>query len=354
MATVRDRALIGKHDEIGRAYVRLDPRRYGDFLTHEVWYDLEEKTGRILLRISMEGEKDEIGFYFGRAFRSLKRAETDMIRIFVDKVSPYSPSVSFETVGGKKRCELTLPSTRLYSSQMSPFIRHSLTRGVIKTLVKSTVAPVDYNETINKLTDRFRSAIGTSNEPLIPLPKEEKPAAVRPKALTDVDIEAAINPLLDYFDVNQATLSSSLSPTALHAVMGKIWKEILTVLEGLLVPPLSASPTDMQPLSDKEVDIVMKWREVSPSIISFEQDLDARLTSLSSLRFSSFATTSTPKGTRRDSRSRRFTTRSTMTSWLSVSTTTGRRESSVARSFLLDASLTFCLLLLPSAMPSWR
>lgn len=87
MATVRDRALIGKHDEIGRAYVRLDPRRYGDFLTHEVWYDLEEKTGRLLLRISMEGEKDEIGFYFGRAFRSLKRAESDMIRTFVDKVS---------------------------------------------------------------------------------------------------------------------------------------------------------------------------------------------------------------------------------------------------------------------------
>jgi len=86
MATVRDRALIGKHDEIGRAYVRLDPRRYGDFLTHEVWYDLEEKTGRLLLRISMEGEKDEIGFYFGRAFRSLKRAESDMIRTFVDKV----------------------------------------------------------------------------------------------------------------------------------------------------------------------------------------------------------------------------------------------------------------------------
>ena len=263
MATVRDRALIGKHDEIGRAYVRLDPRRYGDFLTHEVWYDLEEKTGRLLLRISMEGEKDEIGFYFGRAFRSLKRAESDMIRTFVDKVSRVSSLSSSTWI----RADLLRPPLSSSSSlaQMSPFIRYSLTRGVIKTLVKSTVAPVDYNETINKLTDRFRSAIGTSNEPLIPLPKDEKPAAIRPKALTDVDIEAAINPLLDYFDINQATLSNSLSPTALHAVMGKIWKEILTVLEGLLIPPLSAAPTDMQPLSDKEVDIVMKWREVRRS-----------------------------------------------------------------------------------------
>ena len=56
-----------------------------------------------------------------------------------------------------------------------------------------------------------------------------------------------------------------LSLDALQAVMMKLWKEILTTLEGLLIPPLSASPTDMAPLTDKEVDIVMKWREVRRS-----------------------------------------------------------------------------------------
>lgn len=85
MISVRDRALVGKHDTVGRAYVCLDPRRFGDFLTHDLWFDLDT-TGRILLRISMEGEKDDIQFYFGRAFRSLKRAEGDMVRIFIDKV----------------------------------------------------------------------------------------------------------------------------------------------------------------------------------------------------------------------------------------------------------------------------
>jgi hypothetical protein len=164
---------------------------------------------------------------------------------------------------------------------MSPFIRQSLTRSVIKSLIKSTVAPIDYNETINKLTDRFRSAITTTtgslssstDGSLIPLPKDELPPPPPPskypnahartnKVLTDVDIEGAINPLFDYFDVNQATLSSTLSLTSLQAVMGKTWKEILSVLEGLLIPPLSASPTDMVPLTDQEVDIVMKWREV--------------------------------------------------------------------------------------------
>lgn len=88
MVSVRDRALIGKHDTVGRTYICLDPRRYGDFLTHDEWFKLDDSNGngRILLRISMEGEKDDPQFYFGRAFRSLKRAESDMVRVFVDKV----------------------------------------------------------------------------------------------------------------------------------------------------------------------------------------------------------------------------------------------------------------------------
>ena len=85
MVSIRDRSLIGRHDIIGKSYICLDPRRFGDLLTHDLWMDLDSK-GRVLLRVSMEGEKDEIGFYFGRAFRSLKRAESEMVKIFVDKV----------------------------------------------------------------------------------------------------------------------------------------------------------------------------------------------------------------------------------------------------------------------------
>jgi hypothetical protein len=85
MVSVRDRALVGKHDTVGREYICLDPKRFGDFLVHDLWLNLDTK-GRILLRVSMEGEKDDIQFYFGRAFRSLKRSEGDMVRIFIDKV----------------------------------------------------------------------------------------------------------------------------------------------------------------------------------------------------------------------------------------------------------------------------
>lgn len=93
MASVRDRAVIGKHDTIGRGYLFLDPKRFGDYLAHEVWLDLDT-AGRILLRVSMEGEKDDPQFFFGRAFRSLKRAESDMIRVIIDKVRKENFSIT--------------------------------------------------------------------------------------------------------------------------------------------------------------------------------------------------------------------------------------------------------------------
>jgi len=74
-----------------------------------------------------------------------------------------------------------------------------------------------------------------------------------------VEIEQAILPLFDYFDANLQTLNTYLSDTAKEMVMTRVWKEILTIIEGLLVPPLSDVSSDMKPLSDKEVDVVFKW-----------------------------------------------------------------------------------------------
>jgi len=226
MVSVRDRALVGKHDIVGRAYLCLDPRRFSDFLAHELWMDLDTQ-GRILVRVSMEGEKDDIQFYFGRAFRSLKRAEADMLRIFIDK--------------------------------MSPFIQQCLSRNVIKTLLKSRDPGLDYNKALGGVTALYRSALGaTSSDPQIPLPSSEKPR-VRPDELTDLEIEQAILPLFDYFDANLQTLNTYLSDTAKEMVMTRVWKEILVIIEGLLIPPLSDISSEMKPLSDKEVDIVFRW-----------------------------------------------------------------------------------------------
>ena len=85
IATVWDWDAMGDHDCVGRASLKLDPSHFGDFMPREYWLDLDSQ-GRILLRVSMEGERDDIQFYFGKAFRTLKRTERDMTRKITDKV----------------------------------------------------------------------------------------------------------------------------------------------------------------------------------------------------------------------------------------------------------------------------
>jgi hypothetical protein len=92
VATVWDYDTFGDHDFVGRTSLKLDPLHFRDFLPREFWLDLDTQ-GRLLLRISMEGEKDDIRYYFGKGFRHLKRTERDMVRKITDKVEP-APSLT--------------------------------------------------------------------------------------------------------------------------------------------------------------------------------------------------------------------------------------------------------------------
>ncbi|GAC98569.1 cytoplasm protein [Pseudozyma hubeiensis SY62] len=225
-ATVWDRKLVGDHNLCGRAYLRLDPRYFGDFLSHELWMDLDTQ-GRLLMRVSMEGERDDILYHFGRGFRSLKRAESDMVRIIVDK--------------------------------MSVFIRQCLSRSLLKTLVRTS--GIDLTKALGNVKALYASALASTNvnASMIPPVEPEVKPKNRPAQLTDHEIEAAIIPLLDYLDECLATLKGSLSESEALLVLTKVWKEVLNIIESILVPPLSDSPSSMHQLSDKEVDIVFKW-----------------------------------------------------------------------------------------------
>ena len=86
IATIWDWDALGDHDYVGRTSLKLDPSHFGDFLPREYWLDLDTQ-GRLLVRVSMEGERDDIQFYFGKAFRTLKRTERDMTRKITDKVN---------------------------------------------------------------------------------------------------------------------------------------------------------------------------------------------------------------------------------------------------------------------------
>jgi hypothetical protein len=141
---------------------------------------------------------------------------------------------------------------------MAPFIQQSLSRAVLKNLVK-TGTGLDYTKALDNVTAFYRSAVGPSaSEVQIPLPQSDKPR-IKPEALSDYEIEQAITPLFEYLDSNLQTLNTYLTDETKEMVMTRLWKEILAVIELLLVPPLSDAPSDMKPLSDKEVDIVFKW-----------------------------------------------------------------------------------------------
>jgi hypothetical protein len=144
---------------------------------------------------------------------------------------------------------------------MSPMISQSLSRSVVKSLIKPTAGTgsLDYNRVFGNVKGFLG---GSSTEVQVPPPPSEKPR-LRPEELTDVEIEQAIVPLFDYFDANLLTLNTYLSDTTKQQVMAKVWKAILVTIEGLLVPPLSENPSDMKTLSDKEVDIVFKWLKVA-------------------------------------------------------------------------------------------
>lgn len=90
VATIWDYDMFGEHDFVGRTTLKLDPQGFRDYLPQEIWLDLDTQ-GRLLVRVSMEGERDDIQFYFGKAFRHLKRTERDMVRKITDKVTRISP-----------------------------------------------------------------------------------------------------------------------------------------------------------------------------------------------------------------------------------------------------------------------
>ncbi|CZT47938.1 probable C2 domain protein [Rhynchosporium secalis] len=204
IATIWDWDTFGDHDFVGRTSLKLDPVHFSDYMPREYWLNLDTQ-GRLLLRVSMEGERDDIQFYFGKAFRLLKRTERDMTRNITDKLSQY-----------------------INASLSTDALRHLLSRGGISASVTS-------------LWKHRQSIMPT---------------------LTPLDVETAIKPLFTYFDENFAIMKQTLTDASMVMVMTRLWKEVLLALEGLLVPPLSDKPSSQRPLTQQEMDIVFKWLEL--------------------------------------------------------------------------------------------
>jgi C2 domain/MUN domain len=208
IATIWDWDNFGDHDYVGRTSIKLDPAHFSDFMPREYWLDLDTQ-GRLLLRVSMEGERDDIQFYFGRTFRTLKRTERDMTRKITDKLSAY--------------------------------INHCLSHRALRSLLNRGISISSVSSYFNR--NRQSTALTTSGP-------------------TDADVLNAVKPLFTYFDDNFAIMNQTLTSEAMIMVMTRLWKEVLVTIESILVPPLSDKPSQQRPLTQQELDVVFKWLQL--------------------------------------------------------------------------------------------
>ena len=207
IATIWDWDAVGDHDYVGRTSLKLDPSHFSDFLPREYWLDLDTQ-GRLLVRVSMEGERDDIQFYFGKAFRTLQRTQRDMTRKITDKLSAY--------------------------------INHCLSRRALRSLLNRGISVASVSSYFN------RNKIAALAQPTSTMP-------------SDAEIIGALKPLFTYFDDNFAIMNRTLTSAAMIAVMTRLWKEVLSTIESLLVPPLSDKTSAQKPLTQQELDVVFKW-----------------------------------------------------------------------------------------------
>ncbi|KAG0753444.1 hypothetical protein G6F19_012678 [Rhizopus arrhizus] len=213
LALVYDEDMIGADEECGGVWFKLSPDYFDDYQTHELVLSFVPQ-GKLILRISMEGEKDDIQFWFGKAFRTLKRAENDVLGLIVDKMGSY-----FRQILSRKTLDKLFLRDRSFFSSFS-----SRTKQVDPTLQ---------------------------------------------------DCEDAIVPVLDYLERNLKILNDNLSETVMQSIVLRIWKEILLALEGVLLPPLSEQLSDLKPLDDYEFHVVYKWLELLKILFNGGEDADA-------------------------------------------------------------------------------
>ena len=178
---------------------------------------------------------------------------------------------------------------------MTPVLHRTLSRTSIKAVLRPRNGPltapidyndalerisaalpsVDYNKAIVNMSAAYKSAIGNVDYS-IPKPATrrhddlnttfERPQATTSvaklshrKGLRDGEIEKAIHPLFDYLEANMSTMASSLSRPSMQTFMAKLWKQILSTIQALIMPSLSAQPSELRPLSGAELEVALKW-----------------------------------------------------------------------------------------------
>lgn len=205
-ATVWDEDSLGTHDICGRTLIRLDPVAFRDGVPKDIWLDLDTQ-GRLLATITMESEKHDIQFYFGRAFRNLIRTEDRMIMAMVNK--------------------------------FSSFIQYALSLEFVKSVSDGNATNME------KVSRWFNTNVGNTTL--------QKPR------VSEQEMKDAIIPLFDYLNANFSILAQYLTHELLIKVMARSWDYVTKAIDSLLLPPLTKKKSQQKPLTSLELEIVFVW-----------------------------------------------------------------------------------------------
>ncbi|KAI8843746.1 hypothetical protein BC829DRAFT_363978 [Chytridium lagenaria] len=192
---VYSRNLLTADELCGKAFMEFDPsksrlrRKLADHLTHDVFLDLEPQ-GRVLIRMTLEGEEEDVDFWFRRSRERLLRTRDDFVRALNNKISPYLKEV------------------------------------ILKSLKEHEAAPVPSKSFFTPLLSTVQLSNVTAQ------------GASIDQSVTSSEADTQLAPLTDYLNKNLEILIASLSTTMAQEVIKRVWDETLTTVERSLIPPL--------------------------------------------------------------------------------------------------------------------
>ncbi|KAJ3328963.1 hypothetical protein HDU76_008921 [Blyttiomyces sp. JEL0837] len=185
-------------------------RKLQDHLTHDVFIDLEPQ-GRVLIRMTLEGEEEDVDFWFRRSKERLGRTRDDFLRALCSKISPYIREVLSKSI--KEHEAAPLPSKSFFSS---------------------LTAAVQYS-------NQTQSGIAIDQR------------------VTSAEADVLLEPLADYLNRNLMTLCRLLSVTMAQEVIKRTWDDTLSLIDYVLVPALYGQiERDRRVLNKRQVSMA-EW-----------------------------------------------------------------------------------------------
>ncbi|WWC91481.1 uncharacterized protein L201_006427 [Kwoniella dendrophila CBS 6074] len=125
-------------------------------------------------------------------------------------------------------------------------------------------------ELVDKMSDHLKSQLSLNTLNILTKPLKDKKKAKT--VLSEQDIESSLGGLFDYLNENFSVFSVTLNEETRLRLMLSIWRRIIDILIGLLVPPLSDKPYNGTILNSSEIDVVFKWLQILKSFFNANEN----------------------------------------------------------------------------------